>query len=777
VPGLKAARAAAAAAETTNAQLQALLALTDTALSHLALDDLLPELLGRVTAVMGVDHAALLLLDEDGQTLTVRAACGLLAAEVGRVRIPVGQGLAGRIAASQMPLVVGDTSRFDRFPVSPHLREPVRSMVGVPLLVEEPVGEPVEDHMVSQVVGVVHVGSAAPRRFTAADVQLLQRAADRMALAIGRARLYAAEQEARQRAETAQAQATERAECLRTILETIADGVAVYDADGRPLQVINRAYRELVAVERAPTAFEALSTFERARLLQVRDAATGAPLPFAENPVGRALGGETVSGPSADVRLRAFDGRELEVNASATPLRDGDGDGEGRVTGAVLVLRDMTERNRLAREREAARVQAERQAEQLDRIFETAADGLVVWDASGHMVRVNPAARRILGLDAAPPGFTQLSLAERFARYAMRDEQGRPLPPEEWPGVRTLRAGVATGVESRTETEAQVIRLRALDGREREVHDSTAPLRDREGRLVGAVCVMHDVTERNLLAREREAARADELAAREASRRMEAFLATAAHDLRTPLTATVGYLGLAERACDQLASAVGEASPALAHQVEVMRRRLKDADQSTVRLARLLTVLFDTAAIRAGQLELHRVPCDLTALVREQVAALQVAAPERTIRLHAPGEGDEPIGVEADADRVAEVITNYVTNALKYSPADQPVEVDMAASGSRARVVVRDAGPGLQSAERARVWELFHRAPGVVAQNGTPGGSSSGSLGLGLYICKAIVEAHSGRVGVTSAVGKGSAFWFTLPLSGSLVASRNGVAL
>ncbi len=777
VPSAQATRAAAAA---TNAQLQALLALTDTALSNLALDDLLPELLGRLTAVMGVDNAALLLLDEDGQTLTVRAARGLLEGEAGRVQPPVGQEFACPIAASHAPLVVDDTSTFDRYPVSPLLRERVRSLVGVPLLVEEPV----DDHLVSRLVGVVHVASAAPRHFTEADVRLLQRAADRMALAIGRARLYAAEQAARQRAEAAlaraqasEAQATERAERLRTILETIADGVAVYNIDGRPLQLINRAYRELVAAERAPTAFEALPSPDRARLLQVRDAVTGALLPFAENPVGRALRGETVTGPSADVRLRAFDGHELEVNASAAPLRDGD----GRVAGAVLVLRDMTERNRLARECEVARVLAERQAEQLDRIFETAADGLVVWDAAGRMVRVNPAARRILGLDAAPPGFTQLPLCERFARYAMRDEQGRLLPPEEWPGVRTLRAGVATGVgtgiatgtETGTETEARVIRLRALDGREREVHDSAAPLRDRDGHLVGAVCVMHDVTERNRLAREREAARADELAAREASRRMEAFLATAAHDLRTPLTVTVGYLALAERACEELASVVQagrEESPVLAQKVAAVRRRLENADQSTARLTRLLTLLFDTAAIHAGQLELHRAPCDLVALLREQVAALQVAAPERTSGLHALEEGGKLIPVEADAGRIAQVVTNYVTNALKCSPPDQPVEVEVAACGSQARVAVRDAGPGIPKAERARVWELFHRAPGVAAPGGTPGGPTGGvqrgSLGLGLYICQAIITAHGGRVGVTSVVGKGSNFWFTLPLPG-----------
>src|SRR5258708_7943671 len=430
VPALEAVSAEAAA---TNAQLQAMQALTDTALSHLALDDLLRELLGRVTAVMGADTVSIFLLDEDGQTLTLRAARGLGEEDVGRVRVPMGQGFVGRIAARRAPLIADADalSAADFKGASPLLRDHPRSLAGVPLLVEDPVA----DHLVSRLVGVLGVGSAAPHRFTEADVPLLQRAADRIALAIDRARLYAAEQDARQRAEAAlaraqasEAQATERAEQLRTILETMADGVAVYDADGRPVQLVNRAYRELYALERAPAGYETLPTFERARLLHLRDATTGRPLPLAGTPTPRALRGEVVTGPRAEIRARAFDGRELEVNSSAAPLRDGDGHG----TGAVLVLRDVTWRRQLEREREAAREQAERQADQLDRIFEAAADGLLVWDAEGRIVRENAAARRILALDAAPPDFGQPPLCERLVRYGARDEQDPPGPAGEW---------------------------------------------------------------------------------------------------------------------------------------------------------------------------------------------------------------------------------------------------------------------------------------------------------------------------------------------------------
>ena len=749
----------------TNARLRALQALTDAALSHLTLDDLLRELLGRVLAVMGVDSVGIPLLDEDSRTLTVRAARGLGEADVGGVRIPVGQGYVGRVAASREPLIVDADalSAADFEGMHPSLRERVRSLAVVPLLVEDHAADRGEGREAAgqpaarRLVGVLGVGSTTPHRFTEADVQLLQRVADRIALAVDRARLYAAEQDARRcaeavlaRAVASEEQATARAAQLHTILETIADGVAVSGTDGRLIQT-NRAFRALLAADRQPQ-FETLSFADRAPLLDFRTA-TGEPFPLERHPVARALRGEVVTGPEADVRLRALDGRELEANISAAPLRDREPD--GRIVGAVSVLRDVTWRKQLEREREAARMQAERRAEELDRIFEAVTDGLVVWDAAGRMVRDNAANRRMLGLDAAPSGFAQLSAGERGAFLARPDEQDRPVPPEEWPISRALRG------ELGTELEARDLRLQALDGREIEVNLSAAPLREPDGRIVGAVSVLHDLTERNRLEREREAARADELAARETSRRLEAFLATAAHDLRSPLTAVIGYLDLAEHTFDQLAAVLREASPALAPRVAGVHHDLEEAGKSAERLTRLLTLLFDTAAARADQLELRRVPCDLAALVREQVAAQRAAAPDRTIDLQTPADG-APVPVEADADRLGQVLANYLTNALKYSPTDRPVDVSVVERRGRARVAVRDAGPGIPEAERGRVWELFHRASGVEAQDRARGGS----LGLGLYISKAIVEAHGGRVGVASTVGEGSTFWFTLPLGG-----------
>ena len=113
----------------------------------------------------------------------------------------------------------------------------------------------------------------------------------------------------------------------------------------------------------------------------------------------------------------------------------------------------------------------------------------------------------------------------------------------------------------------------------------------------------------------------------------------------------------------------------------------------------------------------------------------------------------------ADADRIGQVVTNLLTNALKYSPEDAAVEVVVRAEENSLRVEVRDKGPGLTVEQRKHLFERFYRAPAIEVVSGAGVG-----LGLGLHICKTIIERHGGEIGVISAPGRGSAFWFTLPL-------------
>jgi GAF domain-containing protein/anti-sigma regulatory factor (Ser/Thr protein kinase) len=175
---------------------------TDAALGYLTLEELLDELLDHISRTLHSDTAAFLLLDQPSGELVARAAKGIEEEVEQGVRIPLGKGFAGRVAAGATPIVIPDIDRADIF--NPILREKgIRSLLGVPLLVE------------GHVIGVLHVGSLTPRDFTAADIELLEAAASRAALAIDHARLYLGERAARERAE----RVAERLAALQTFTD------------------------------------------------------------------------------------------------------------------------------------------------------------------------------------------------------------------------------------------------------------------------------------------------------------------------------------------------------------------------------------------------------------------------------------------------------------------------------------------------------------------------------------------------------------------------------
>ena len=253
-----------------------------------------------MTAVLGVDSVSIALLDDDGRTLTLSAVRGLGEEDVGRVQIPAGRGFVGRIAASRAPQIAdADALSAEDFEGAPPiLRERLRSLAGVPLLVEDHVaGREAAGQPATRLVGVLIVGGVAPHCFSKVDVQLLQLVGDRIALAVDRARLYAAEQDARRRAEAEAArarageeQATERAESCTPSWRPPPTGWPSRTRMAASSRA-NRAFRELLAVDRAAGGFDTLSFVDRAPLLDMRDPATGEPLPSSGIPSrGRCAG-------------------------------------------------------------------------------------------------------------------------------------------------------------------------------------------------------------------------------------------------------------------------------------------------------------------------------------------------------------------------------------------------------------------------------------------------------------------------------------------------------
>ncbi len=276
--------------------------------------------------------------------------------------------------------------------------------------------------------------------------------------------------------------------------------------------------------------------------------------------------------------------------------------------------------------------------------------------------------------------------------------------------------------------------------------------------------------ENERLSREREEERAHNLALREAARQMDAFLGIASHELKTPLTAIILGLETIRRRLQRLASSGGSTSCKESDYVESCQMLLEETSRQGRRLDRLVNDLLDTSRIQAGQLRLKQQPTDLFCLIRCVVEEQRRVTPTRTIVLYLPEQPTMP--VFADPDRIRQVLTNFLTNALKYSPPEASVAVALRAEDGWGRVEVHDQGPGLSPEAQKRLWERFYRVPGVEVQAGSQVG-----LGLGLHICKTIVEQHQGQVGVQSTPGQGATFWFALPLNNKAVQAQQTLSL
>jgi len=282
---------------------------------------------------------------------------------------------------------------------------------------------------------------------------------------------------------------------------------------------------------------------------------------------------------------------------------------------------------------------------------------------------------------------------------------------------------------------------------------------EEETALAGAIAKLAGlVIERERLLSEQAKAQANELALREANRRMDEFLGMAGHELRTPLTVISGNIQLARRQVIKSIDEDGKYADDLAGKLELIQTLLDRAERQVRLQNRLVGDLLDISRIQANKIALKLESFDLVAIVREAVQDQCLLVPTRSIRLQMPSQAMVP--VVADADRIGQVITNYLTNALKYSAADRPVEVLLAIEGRMARVSVHDEGPGLSPTEQQAIWERFYQVERITARGGYGAG-----LGLGLHICRTIIEQHQGQVGVQSAPGEGATFWFTLPLA------------
>ncbi|HEY7094708.1 MAG TPA: PAS domain S-box protein [Ktedonobacterales bacterium] len=743
-------KATLAALHASEKRSRAIREVLETALAHLTLDELLPRLLDRVRDALDANNAVILLPDGNDQ-LRVRATSGFQAHVNTNVTVPIGRGVAGKIAVDGKPIIIRDLKQVEV--VHTLFQQLLSSVVGVPL------------RMPDGAHGALHVATAAPRDFTEDDVRLLEVVAERISVAIERAQLHEA--------------MAERAVRLKAIIESMTDAVLICDQDGEIVS-FNPAAAELDLATRVDTIEEpAYQAFQRV--------------------LRRVLRGKTVpSAEAVEVKIARPDGEEVELSLSGAPFWEREGNDTITPVGGVFVFHDVTER----------RIAERKTADALDGML-SMVERLVAKDDDESVPWTNQTGQRLVEGAATALGSPRVALVawdeetDLLASVATIGFTARASDPT-WhfpdgqvrlsdflneKDIAKLRADIPIPLDVSIippQVEAGFHDLLLVPARIRErlmglmVVDASHPYAPDEILLAQAIARLAALLlERDRVDREREEARASATALKVANERLDAFLSMAGHELRTPLTNVKGFLQLTasrlQPGAKRVAGLTGNLNTAqqavLADLLEHARALLAQAESESNLIQRVVDDILDAEQIRSGRLEIRPEPCDLVSVVRDTINTSQIHAAGRKIILKA-GDGS-PITVQADAQRTKQALSNYLNNALKYAPAEHPIVVMIRAPVASiptcaldqanhqpecpvAQVTVRDSGPGLPESEQKRIWDRFARAEATERRKS--------GLGLGLFITRSIIELHSGQTWVESEPGAGCAFSFTLPL-------------
>ena len=417
----------------------------------------------------------------------------------------------------------------------------------------------------------------------------------------------------------------------------------------------------------------------------------------AENPAQRALVERRVVGLANHTLLVARDGTVRPIDDSGAPILDE----SGAVAGVVLVFRDIAERK--ASEEARARLAA---------IVESSDDAIVSKTLDGIILSWNAGAERIFGYPAVEVMGKPITLIIPSERL-----------PEEHEILERLRRG------ERVE-HFETVRV-TKDGRRVDISLTISPIHDSEGQVVGASKVARDIADRKRA----------EKALREADRRKDEFIALLAHELRNPLAPLRNGLQVLRLSDD----------PAIREQTrQVMDRQLGH-------MVRLVDDLLDISRISQNKMELRRSVVSLADAVGSAIETarplIEAAGHELAVSLPA-----EPVYLDADLTRLAQVFANLLTNSAKYTERGGQIWLTATLAGNAVVISVRDTGIGIPAAALPTVFDMFSQVDRSIER-------SSGGLGIGLALVKGLVEMHGGSVSVASGGrGKGTEFTVRLPV-------------
>jgi PAS domain S-box-containing protein len=411
----------------------------------------------------------------------------------------------------------------------------------------------------------------------------------------------------------------------------------------------------------------------------------------------------------------ARDGHQLELSLTISPVRAA----TGEIIGASKVARQITER------KQAERIQA-----QLAAIVESSDDAIVSKTLDGIIQSWNSAAVRIFGYTA------EEAIGQRITLIIPDDLHG-----EERGIIAQLRAG------KRVE-HFDTMRI-TKDGRRIPVSLTVSPIHDDKGRVIGASKIARDISERR---RAEEALRATEEALRVANQRKDEFMALLAHELRNPL-APIRY-----------ALAASRKHGASAEQRE---RSQEIIERQVTHMSRLLDDLLNVARITRGTLELRITTLEFTTVLGTAIEAARpfLDAKQHSLSVELPTEAPR---LNADPIRLAQVFSNLLINAAKYTDPGGKIRVAASIEGDMLVVAIRDTGIGISPQMMPRLFEMFTQAQDALDR-------SQGGLGLGLALVRGIVQLHGGSVSARSeGEGRGSEFTVRLPLGRASRAPQTG---
>ncbi len=363
------------------------------------------------------------------------------------------------------------------------------------------------------------------------------------------------------------------------------------------------------------------------------------------------------------------------------------------------------------REVEALATELQKKEERARAMLAALAEGIALQDASGRLLQLNASAEQMLGVTVGAP-----------VVWDVVSESGAPLPQAEFPSNRALRTGLPQ--------LGCILGLRRPGAPERWLHVNAQPMYGPDGTtLEGVISSFFDVSDRKRAEAEQ----------RERAEFEQQLIGIVSHDLRNPIAAMMMGAQVLVRQED-----LG------ANHHRLVARILSSGERAT----RLISDLLDfTQARLGGGIRVSPVQADLHEVVRQAVEEIHFTWPDREILLDEVGDGRGTW----DPDRLSQVVTNLVTNALRYSPGGTPVRVSARAAGDgHVELRVHNEGPPIRPDFVEHLFDPLQRGTNEVDRHGR-------SVGLGLFIVKRIVDAHRGTVAVRSLEGEGTTFTVTLP--------------